>query len=107
MEHFSSGEPFRVGYCRCSTDAQDVQTRTDQLLALGVPCERIFIDTGFSGTAGTEILRHRCWSSQLLVQSYVSFSRAVPTGTPTWSGPRRRGTSASPPGSGSPSCPAP
>lgn len=44
------GEPFRVGYCRCSTDAQDVEIQTDQLLSLGVPRERIFIDTGFSGT---------------------------------------------------------
>ncbi|WP_236567463.1 recombinase family protein [Nocardia sp. CY41] len=44
------GEPFRVGYCRCSTDEQDVEIQTDQLLALGVPRERIFIDTGFSGT---------------------------------------------------------
>lgn len=44
------GAPFRVGYCRCSTDEQDVEIQTDQLLALGVPGERIFIDTGFSGT---------------------------------------------------------
>lgn len=44
------GEPFRVGYCRCSTDEQDVEIQTDQLLALGVPRERIFIDKGFSGT---------------------------------------------------------
>ena len=44
------GEPFRVGYCRCSTDEQDVEIQTEQLLALGVPRERIFIDKGFSGT---------------------------------------------------------
>ncbi|WP_280454700.1 recombinase family protein [Nocardia brasiliensis] len=44
------GEPFRVGYCRCSTDEQDVEIQTDQLLALSVPRERIYIDTGFSGT---------------------------------------------------------
>ena len=44
------GEPFRVGYCRCSTDEQDVEIQTDQLLTLGVPRDRIFIDTGFSGT---------------------------------------------------------
>lgn len=43
-------DPFRVGYCRCSTDEQDVGIQTDQLLALGVPSERIVIDTGFSGT---------------------------------------------------------
>jgi DNA invertase Pin-like site-specific DNA recombinase len=44
------GEPFRVGYCRCSTDEQDVEIQTEQLLALGVPRERIFVDRGFSGT---------------------------------------------------------
>ncbi len=44
------GEPFRVGYCRFSTDEQDVEIQTEQRLALGVPCERIFIDKGFSGT---------------------------------------------------------
>ncbi|WP_228800693.1 recombinase family protein [Nocardia farcinica] len=44
------GEPFRIGYCRCSTDEQDVEIQTEQLLALGVPRERIFIDKGFSGT---------------------------------------------------------
>ncbi|WP_228821325.1 recombinase family protein [Nocardia farcinica] len=44
------GEPFRIGYCRCSTDEQDVEIQTEQLLALGAPRERIFIDKGFSGT---------------------------------------------------------
>jgi DNA invertase Pin-like site-specific DNA recombinase len=43
-------EPFRVGYVRCSTDEQDVEIQTDQLIALAVPRERIFIDKGFSGT---------------------------------------------------------
>ena len=44
------GEPFRVGYARCSTDEQDVGIQTEQLLALAAPRERIFIDKGFSGT---------------------------------------------------------
>ncbi|MGV9667440.1 recombinase family protein [Nocardia niigatensis] len=43
-------EPFRVGYARCSTDEQDVEIQTEQLLALGVPRERILIDKGSSGT---------------------------------------------------------
>ena len=34
------GEPFRVGYCRCSTDEQDVEIQPDQLLTLGVPRDR-------------------------------------------------------------------
>lgn len=41
--------PFRVGYARCSTDEQDVEIQTEQLITLGVPRERIFIDKGFSG----------------------------------------------------------
>ncbi|WP_327116168.1 recombinase family protein [Nocardia sp. NBC_01730] len=43
-------EPFRVGYVRCSTDEQDVEIQIDQLIVLGVPRERIFVDKGFSGT---------------------------------------------------------
>lgn len=39
-----------MGYCRCSTNEQDIEIQTEQLLALGVPRERIFIDKGFSGT---------------------------------------------------------
>ncbi|MFC7428721.1 recombinase family protein [Nocardia tengchongensis] len=35
---------------RCSTDEQDVEIQADQLIALGVPSDRIFIDKGFSGT---------------------------------------------------------
>jgi hypothetical protein len=41
---------IRVGYARCSTDEQDVIIQTEQLLALGVPADRIYIDRGFSGT---------------------------------------------------------
>jgi DNA invertase Pin-like site-specific DNA recombinase len=40
----------RVGYARCSTDEQDVIIQTEQLLALGVPTDRIYIGSGFSGT---------------------------------------------------------
>lgn len=43
-------ETRRAGYARCSTDEQDVQIQTEQLLALGVPEDRIYIDRGFSGT---------------------------------------------------------
>ncbi|WP_433685142.1 recombinase family protein [Nocardia sp. CA-119907] len=49
-------EPFRVGYVRFSTDEQDVEIQTEQLLALGVPRERIFIDKGFSGTTAATAL---------------------------------------------------
>ncbi|MFC5753645.1 recombinase family protein [Actinomadura rugatobispora] len=40
----------RFGYARCSTDEQDVVVQTEQLLALGDPVDRIYIDRGFSGT---------------------------------------------------------
>ncbi|GII82323.1 resolvase [Sphaerisporangium siamense] len=43
-------ETRRVGYARCSTDEQDVQIQAEQLRALGVPEDRIYIDRGFSGT---------------------------------------------------------
>jgi DNA invertase Pin-like site-specific DNA recombinase len=42
----------RVGYARCSTDEQDVVVQTEQLTALGVASDRIYIDRGFSGTSG-------------------------------------------------------
>lgn len=41
----------RVGYARCSTDEQDVLVQTEQLTALGVAPDRIYIDRGFSGTS--------------------------------------------------------
>ncbi|MGH3842476.1 MAG: recombinase family protein [Pseudonocardiaceae bacterium] len=40
----------RVGYARCSTDEQDVTVQAEQLQALGVALDRIYIDRGFSGT---------------------------------------------------------
>jgi len=40
----------KVGYARCSTDEQDVEIQVEQLSALGVAAERIYIDRGFSGT---------------------------------------------------------
>ncbi|MGI5201342.1 recombinase family protein [Spirillospora sp. CA-108201] len=40
----------RVGYARCSTDEQDVVVQTEQLLALSVPADRIYIERGFSRT---------------------------------------------------------
>jgi DNA invertase Pin-like site-specific DNA recombinase len=40
----------RVGYARCSTDEQDVTVQAEQLQALGVAPDRIYIDRGFSGT---------------------------------------------------------
>jgi DNA invertase Pin-like site-specific DNA recombinase len=52
----------RVGYARCSTDEQDVDIQIEQLTALGVAPERIYIDRGFSGTRRT----HRTGLDQAL-----------------------------------------
>jgi hypothetical protein len=40
-----AGSVPSVGYRRCSTDDQDLEIRTDQLLTLGVPPKRIFTDS--------------------------------------------------------------
>lgn len=39
-----------VGYCRCSTDKQDLAAQRATLLQLGVPEERIYTDYAVSGT---------------------------------------------------------
>ena len=40
----------RIGYARCSTDKQDLETQRAALLALGVAEERIYTDHGLTGT---------------------------------------------------------
>jgi len=40
-----------VGYARCSTDKQDLTAQRQQLAALGVPAERIYLDKGLTGTS--------------------------------------------------------
>ena len=39
-----------VGYARCSTDRQDLTAQRQQLAALGVPADRIYLDEGLTGT---------------------------------------------------------
>ncbi|MDN5931576.1 MAG: recombinase family protein [Pseudonocardia sp.] len=39
-----------VGYCRCSTDLQDLAAQREALHRLGVTPERIYVDHGFTGT---------------------------------------------------------
>ena len=38
-----------VGYARCSTDKQDLTAQRQQLAALGVPADRIYLDEGLTG----------------------------------------------------------
>ncbi len=40
-----------VGYARCSTDRQDLTAQREQLAALGVTADRIYLDKGLTGTS--------------------------------------------------------
>lgn len=40
-----------VGYARCSTDKQDLAAQRQQLVALGVPPGRVYLDHGLTGTS--------------------------------------------------------
>lgn len=44
---------LRVGYARCSTDAQDLTAQRDALIGVGVEAERIYVDHGLTETTGT------------------------------------------------------
>ncbi|MEO3795981.1 recombinase family protein [Nonomuraea sp. B10E15] len=71
----------RVGYARCSTDEQDVVIQTEQLLTLGVPEDRIYIDRGFSGTtrrnrAGLDQALAAVWNGSVFtVTKFDRFAR--------------------------------
>ena len=39
-----------VGYCRCSTNSQDLTAQRNALIALGVKPNRIYVDHGLTGT---------------------------------------------------------
>jgi DNA invertase Pin-like site-specific DNA recombinase len=39
-----------VGYCRCSTDQQDLTAQRDGLAALGVASNLVYVDHGLTGT---------------------------------------------------------
>lgn len=72
---------IRVGYARCSTDEQDVIIQTEQLTALGVASDRIYIDRGFSGTsrknrAGLDQALAAVWTGSILtVTKFDRFAR--------------------------------
>jgi DNA invertase Pin-like site-specific DNA recombinase len=72
-----------VGYARCSTDEQDVVVQTEQLHALGVAPERIYIDRGFSATkrdkrAGLDQALAAVWNGSVFtVTTFDRFARDV------------------------------
>jgi DNA invertase Pin-like site-specific DNA recombinase len=39
-----------IGYCRCSTDSQDLTAQRERLRELGVTKDRIYLDHGLTGT---------------------------------------------------------
>ena len=40
-----------IGYARCSTTSQDLTAQREQLTALGVPADRVYLDKGLTGTS--------------------------------------------------------
>jgi DNA invertase Pin-like site-specific DNA recombinase len=40
-----------VGYARCSTGKHDLAAQREALIAVGVPAERIYLDSGLTGTS--------------------------------------------------------
>jgi DNA invertase Pin-like site-specific DNA recombinase len=43
-------DALAVGYCRCSTDAQDLTVQRQALEAMGVSLDRVYVDHGLTGT---------------------------------------------------------
>jgi DNA invertase Pin-like site-specific DNA recombinase len=41
---------LKIGYARVSTEAQDLTSQRNALVALEVPVERIYVDHGLTGT---------------------------------------------------------
>jgi hypothetical protein len=48
-DHDVPRQPPFVGYCRCSTDAQDLTAQRQRLRELGVTEDRIYLDHGLTG----------------------------------------------------------
>jgi DNA invertase Pin-like site-specific DNA recombinase len=72
-----------VGYCRCSTDQQDLTAQRDALIALGVTPERIYVDHGLTGTnrdrPGLREALAACHSGDTLVVTKLDrLARSVP-----------------------------
>jgi DNA invertase Pin-like site-specific DNA recombinase len=87
----------RVGYARCSTDEQDVLVQTEQLQALGVEPDRIYIDRGFSGTtctnrAGLDQALAAVWDGNVFtVTKFDRFARNLAEATAILTDLRGRG----------------
>jgi hypothetical protein len=129
--HRHRGERPRPSTSRAGDQIQDrdrtVAARTPSRRGYGPlrTCrwgERVLVEisvpppTSFPGENGAEVVARRnrssCTSSRFTIRSPPLTAapirrRALSAWSRTWSGPRRRETSGSPPGSGSPSCPGP
>jgi DNA invertase Pin-like site-specific DNA recombinase len=62
-----------IGYARVSTDAQDLTTQREGLLALGVDPGRIYVDHGLTGTNRERPRSPQEWLSRCSMAAPVVF----------------------------------
>lgn len=74
---------LKIGYARCSTDAQDLTAQRDALATLGVEPERIYVDHGLTVTSrarpGLREALAACRDGDVLVVTKLDrLARSVP-----------------------------
>lgn len=72
-----------IGYARVSTDEQDLAVQRDELVALGVPADRVYVDHGLTGTnrdcPGLRQVLAACRAGDTLVVTKLDrLARSVP-----------------------------
>ena len=72
-----------VGYCRCSTDAQDLTAQRQRLRELGVTEDRIYLDHGLTGTIRARLVLDQALAAlrkgdTLVVPKLDRLARSVP-----------------------------
>jgi hypothetical protein len=85
-----------VGYCRCSTDAQDLTAHRQRLRELGVTDDRIYLDNGITGTNGArpgldQVLAALREGDTLVVPKLDRLARSVPDARDIGAGLAARG----------------
>lgn len=84
LNRYASGVAgIKIGYARCSTDAQDLTAQRDALSALGVAATRIYVDHGLTGTTRArpglrEALAACRDGDQLVVTKLDRLARSLP-----------------------------